>query len=212
MKKVGSMAKKDEEDEEEKDKKDDYKSVKKEDFIFPDLKTAYMYWRNFLPENTYQRYIAAQNCVIIGKSLLYIELLKCEDAEKKQIYNDVVKKAKETLKKAIPSKREIGFLFQDFAGKKYPVYKMTAKDAGESHSREDEFGEAQKNFRDQQYESCIRELQETDDAIQDILTENDIIPGFEPRLDELMIKLMRLRFQGKLDEYIRRMKKDAVSS
>ena len=210
MKKVGSMSKK--KDEEDREEKGEYKSVKKEDFIFPDLKTAYMYWRNFLPDNTYHEHVAKRNCVNIGCSLLHKESINCNDTAKKKVYEDLVKKGREALKTAIPLKRGTNFLAQDIASKKHVVYKMTADDAGESHSKENEYFDAEKNFRDQQYEACIRKLEEVDAEIQDRLTETDIISSDEPPLDELMVRLMRIRFRGKINEYIGRMKEDATST
>lgn len=205
MKKVGSMSKKKkDEDEDEEDDKPKYKSTKKEDFIFKDLKTAYIYWLNYLPENTHQEYVAKRKCVRIGCALL-----KTNDIGSKL---EIIEEAKKTLKDAIPKRRETGFVSQDIAGTKWPVYKMTATDAGESHAREDEMYDAKRDFRDQQYENCIEKLEDIDVRILGILTDNDVIPTLEPPLDELMVKMMRIRFNEKLNEYTRRIKKDATST
>lgn len=211
MKKVGSMSKNNNEDDEEEDKPK-YKRTKKEDFIFKDLKTAYVYWLNFLPENTHQEYIAKKNCVRIGCALLRTNNIEFKNDDKnEETLDSIIENAKEQLKKSIPSQRVIGFDSCDVAGKKFPVYKITSTDAGESHAREDEWNEVSNDFRDQQYEHCIKELEDVDVKILGILIKNDIIPTLEPPLDELMIKLMRIKFNKKLDEYTRRMK-DATST
>lgn len=182
---------------EQKEQKEQKKEKEKPEIPrFYDYKTSYLYWKNFLPETPYQEYTAIKKCVTIGKDLLP----KNGDSEIEEIYQ----RAKATLKTAIPSERKISFESQDIVGKKYPIYYLESDDAGKCQAETERLNDVKMDFKNQQYENIIGELQELDDDISHVLIINEIIPLSEPTLGELMEQRLKDRYQKKEGE------KDAI--
>ena len=154
--------------------KEEVKKLKRvELFKFHDIRTSYLYWRNFMPETLFQEYIAKKRCVGFGKTLLYTELRKCKDETKKARCEKLVEKAKSAMKRSVPARRTI--LFQEFAGMGYPIYKLSAEDVGDYYALSKNLGNALKNFKNQQYKHIIGMLQEIDRDIYNELVINEII-------------------------------------
>jgi len=138
---------------------------------FDDIESSYLYWRNFLPETPYQEYIAKRKCVSIGK-----ELLPINGGTRKEKIATIYTKATTNLKSAFPKKREITFKSQDIAGKKYPLYCLSAGDAGDCQAETERLDYVRMDFKNQQYEHITGKLQEVDDEIFHELIINKSIP------------------------------------
>src|SRR4030042_1361876 len=164
---------------------------------FDDIKSSYLYWRNYLPETPYQEYMAKKRCVSEGKELL--KKIK-ENKENKISKEDndeidrIYEKAKEKLKTAKPGKRFITFGSQDIAGTKYPVYCLKADDAGECHAETERLDFVRMDFKNQQYEKITGELQEVDDEIFNMLVKYDIIKAHRSTIKDILDKKIEERY------------------
>lgn len=152
---------------------------------FDDIESSYLYWRNYLPETPYQEYIAKKKCVSMGKELLPT------NKESNEVIEAIYKKATDALNNAKPEKRDITFKSQDIAGKKYPVYYLSAKNVGDCQAETERLDYVRMDFKNQQYEYVIGQLQEVDDEIFHELIKKKIIPveAIDPK--KIMDKTLR---------------------
>ncbi len=164
-------------------KKDQVLLVKKEKKSFEDLISCFMDMFTSLPETPFQEYVAEKRLARLAQQLL--------PNDKEKEIRDAGNKLKKVIKESKPQKRETTFKFQDFAGTKYPVYKMVAKDAGESHAKEDELKIVLEDFKDQQYENATSLIVEAVDEALDILTDKNIIPIFKVKIKDIIDKRIK---------------------
>lgn len=168
---------------EEKEQKEEEKKPNEPEFH--DIESSYLYWRNYLPETPYQEYIAKKKCVTIGKELLRPIGMRAEEIRK------VYKKAKEALKQAKPGEREISFKSQDIAGGKYPIYYLEAEDAGKCQAETERLDDVRMDFKNQQYETIVGNLQDVDDEILHELVVSRIIPVEAINPERIIDKVLR---------------------
>lgn len=153
---------------------------------FNDLKSSYLHWMNYLPENPYQEYIAKKKTISIGKDLLPIN----GDTDVKQIYDE----ATLALKNAKPSQRNTDLKAEDIAGDKYFRYTLKSEDAGNCQVEGTSLDNMLMDFKNQQYESIIGKLQEIDDKIFHVLIKNSIIKQHIPTINDMLDKKIEERY------------------
>jgi len=152
---------------------------------FYDIESSYLYWRNYIPETPYQEYTAKKNCVAMGK-----ELLRPEGGRKEEILK-VYNKAIEALEEATPKNRKIIFGNQNIAGHYYKLYWLTADDAGNCQAERESLDDVKMDFKNQQYETIVKNLQEVDDEIFHELVLSRVIPVEALNPKRIMDKVLR---------------------
>ena len=160
-----------------------------ENLAFRDIKSSYLFWRNFTPETPYEEYFAKKRCVEDGKELMPTDLKYKTEQER---IDGIYVAACTALNKAGPNKRKIKYDFQDFgkAGM-VKIYHLTADDANEAQSKDEEYEKIEKNFERQQYQTHTKELQEIDNQIFHVLAQKNIIKKEDKPSGELLEDWMK---------------------
>lgn len=153
-----------------------------------DITDSYLYFRNYIPKNSVEEYIAKKKCVEIGK-----ELLSMDKDEKKQLEIDkIYEDACNTLNTAMPKTHSITYDFEDFGeGKVAPVYNIKADDAHETKTKQEELDNVLQDFIEQQYASHIKALQTVDNKIFHQLIKHKIIKTRIPTINEMIDDMIK---------------------
>lgn len=153
------------------------------EFKNKDVRSKFEFWCNYISSDPIKRYDAKRKSIEHGKELLPWNLENVEEQEKVQkIYNDACK----ILKEEIPNQRHSEFDYFDEGGKRYPIIRITSKDAGECTTTETEYKKTLEDFILQQYEQHMGKLQDAFDKIYHMLVKYDIVKKEDKSPDELV--------------------------
>lgn len=158
-----------------------------------DLHDSYIYFRNYTPNDPITAFVVAKKCVEFGKELLPTS------HENPTVLTAITKLHQDAcaaLVTAVPARRMIKYEFQDFgADRVIPIYKITAKDAGEVQAREEELAKLLPNFVSQQYEQHMHELQKVDNDIFHMLVVHHVVEAKVLTIDEILNEQIKLKMR-----------------
>jgi len=158
-----------------------------------DLRTSYLFYRNYAYRNPYEEYFSLKKCVQIGKELMPHDL---DLDEIHEIYIE----ACEILAKSHPDKKEITFSNSEIGGEfNKMVYCIKADDAGSAYALDEQLQEILQDFNYQQYEQLLPALQGIDDKIFRILVREKVLLKKQITIDDLIGKELERYYDVEAD-------------
>jgi len=177
------------------EKNNDFQNEKYIKIEYPDsIKESYMKWLNTIPSTPYVACEREKELLRIG-----IELLSINEQSDEEL-QELMKKASEAYTDAVPKQKNIDYHFQDVAGTKYVIYKITASDAGESNAETERFDAINGDFNDKQYKNITGNLQIINSMVLHELIEREIImkKTVDDELQNDILQLYKKEIRGEI--------------
>jgi len=172
-------------------------------FVGRDLLESYMYYRNYMPSNPVETYIAKRKCIEFGKELLPSFVNSTEEdeeqveknQEEQKLRDELYERACCVLKEEIPHKRQIKYKYLDKGNR---VYELKAGDADTCEVVKDELDTVKNDFTNQQHEQHMGALTEVDNEIFHVLAKCGVLLkiGSDRLIEKMLAKKFEKRFRS----------------